>query len=200
MDVVLTAPAAIALLPVLLVLAIGIKLDSSGPVFYRQVRVGRNGKLFNILKFRSMVWREADGGSKITVAGDARVTRFGHFLRRHKLDELPQLFNVLVGEMSLVGPRPEVPEYVECYPEPARSIVLSVRPGITDNASLEFRDESELLRREDDPERVYREQVLPRKLAIYQRYVCESTLSGDLRLIIRTVLAVFRIGEARRRS
>lgn len=199
MDVVLTTPAVVALLPVFLVLAIGIKLDSSGPVFYRQVRVGRNGRPFNIWKFRSMAWREADAGSKITIAGDARITRFGHFLRRYKLDELPQLFNVLVGEMSLVGPRPEVPEYVECYPEPARSIVLSVRPGITDNASLEFRDESELLGPEDDCERVYREQILPRKLAIYERYVSERTLSGDFRLIIRTVLAVFRIGEPLRR-
>lgn len=197
MDIVLTAPAAVALLPLFLALAIGIKLDSPGPVFYRQVRVGRYGKPFRIWKFRSMVWREGHAGSKVTVAGDARITRFGQFLRRYKLDELPQLFNVLVGEMSLVGPRPEVPEYVGCYPEPARSIVLSVCPGITDNASLEFRDEGELLRSEKDPERVYREQILPRKLAIYQRYVSERTLVGDFGLIIRTVLAVFRIGKTR---
>ena len=195
MDVVLTAPAAVALLPLFLALAIGIKLDSPGPVFYRQVRVGRYGKPFRVWKFRSMVWHEADPGSKITVAGDARITPFGQFLRKYKLDELPQLFNVLVGEMSLVGPRPEVPEYVEYYPEPARSIVLSVSPGITDNASLEFRDENELLRSEEDPERVYREQILPRKLAIYQRYVSQRTLIGDLRLVCRTVLAVFRVGR-----
>src|SRR6266404_3773721 len=154
MDVVLTAPAAVALLPLFLALAIGIKLDSPGPVFYRQVRVGRYGKPFRVWKFRSMVWHEADPGPKITVAGDARITPFGQFLRKYKLDELPQLFTVLVGEMSLVGPRPEVPEYVECYSDSARSIVLSVTPGISATPSWVSRYNCELPPAEERNERV----------------------------------------------
>jgi lipopolysaccharide/colanic/teichoic acid biosynthesis glycosyltransferase len=176
-------------LPLLLV-ALAIKLDSPGPVFYRQVRVGRRGREFRIHKFRTMAHNPTDRSPQLTVGADARITRVGAFLRRTKLDELAQLFDVLDGTMSLVGPRPEVPRYVALYPADLREKVLSVRPGITDFASIEYRDEGELLAQSNDPERTYREVILPTKLALQARYVDRSGLGTDLVLIGRTVWAI----------
>lgn len=176
-------------LPLALV-ALAIKFDSPGPVFYRQVRVGRFGREFRIHKFRTMAHDPGDRGPQLTVGLDARITRVGAFLRRTKLDELAQLFDVFAGTMSLVGPRPEVPRYVALYPAELRQKVLSVRPGITDFASIEYRDESTLLARSTDPERTYREVILPTKLALQARYVDRSGLGTDLVLIGRTVWAI----------
>ncbi len=176
--------------PLLLAVAVAIKLDSPGPVFYRQERVGRGGRVFRIHKFRSMTHNPVDRGPQLTVGADARITRVGAWLRRSKVDELAQLIDVLRGDMSLVGPRPEVPRYVAMYPQALRDKVLSVRPGITDFASIEFRDENALLARSADPERSYREEVLPVKLALQARYVDEAGLLTDLRLILRTLRAI----------
>ncbi len=180
---------AVLALPLALV-ALAIKLDSPGPVFYRQVRVGLRGREFRIHKFRTMAHDPGDRGPQLTVGLDARITHVGAFLRRTKLDELAQLFDVFEGTMSLVGPRPEVPRYVALYPAALREKVLSVRPGITDFASIEYRDESTLLARSADPERTYRELILPTKLALQARYVDRSGLGTDLVLIGRTVWAI----------
>lgn len=186
-DLLLAAPALLLLAPAFALIALAIKFDSPGPVFFRQVRVGRHGVPFRIHKFRTMRHDPEDAGRQITVGADARITRVGAFLRRSKLDELPQLIDVLAGTMSLVGPRPEVPRYVALYPEAVRETVLSVRPGITDLASIEFRRESELLARSPDPERAYVEQVLPAKLRLAQAYVERSSLRTDLQVIARTL-------------
>ena len=178
------------LLPALIAVAAWIKLDSPGPVFFRQARVERFGRSFLIHKFRTM--REDNAGLQITVGADARITAAGGFLRASKLDELPQLWDVLRGAMSLVGPRPEVPRYVALYPAELREIVLSVRPGITDLASLEYRDESAVLARAADPERAYVDEVLPAKLALSARYVREASVIGDLRLIVATVRTILK--------
>jgi lipopolysaccharide/colanic/teichoic acid biosynthesis glycosyltransferase len=175
------------LAPLLLPIALAIKLDSPGPVFYRQQRVGRHGVPFRIHKFRTMTHDEADAGPQITVGADARITRLGARLRRHKLDELPQLLDVLQGTMSLVGPRPEVPRYVALYPPELRARVLSVRPGITDLASIAFHDESALLARAADPEREYLQVVLPRKLALAASYADAPSLGTDLKILWRTL-------------
>jgi len=179
--------------PLLLLIALAVRLDSPGPVLFRQERVGRGGRTFLIRKFRTM--RHGAAGAAITVGADARITRVGAFLRRHKLDELPQLIDVLQGSMSLVGPRPEVPRYVALYPEAVRDKVLSVRPGLTDLASIEYRDESEQLARAADPEHEYVHVVLPRKLALAQAYVEQASLATDLRLIVRTLAVLW--GRAR---
>jgi len=176
--------------PLLLLIAAAIKLDSPGPVFYRQVRVGRFGREFRIHKFRTMGHKPGDRGPQLTVGADARITRMGGWLRRSKLDELAQLLDVLQGTMSLVGPRPEVPRYVALYPAALRDKVLSVRPGITDFASIEYRDESTLLARSPDPERTYRDEVLPIKLALQARYVDQAGVWTDLCLIARTLRAL----------
>lgn len=184
------ALAGLALLwPLLLAIALWVKLDSPGPVFFRQVRVGRGGQLFRIHKFRTMqVHAEREG--QLTVGADARVTGAGRILRRTKLDELPQLLDVLYGDMSVVGPRPEVPRYVAHYPDAVRAIVLSVRPGITDWASIRMIDENEILGRAADPERAYVEQVLPEKLGYYVRYAQGYTLAEDLKIIVATLLKI----------
>jgi lipopolysaccharide/colanic/teichoic acid biosynthesis glycosyltransferase len=177
------------LAPLLLALALWVRLDSPGPALFRQVRVGRRGVPFAILKLRTM--RAAtDGGAQLTVGEDARITRAGRFLRRSKLDELPQLINVVLGSMSLVGPRPEVPRYVACWPDEARRTVLSVRPGVTDWAALLYRDENAILGRAADPERTYVETILPVKLRCYRRYVRERSFGGDLRILWRTLAAL----------
>jgi lipopolysaccharide/colanic/teichoic acid biosynthesis glycosyltransferase len=173
--------------PLLLGIALWIKLDSPGPVFFRQQRVGRFGVPFRIHKFRSMAESAAQGGLQITVGADPRITRAGRFLRRSKLDELPQLIDVVMGTMSLVGPRPEVSRYVAMYPAALRDKVLSVRPGITDPASIEYRDESTLLAQADDPERVYIEQVMPVKLRYAAQYVDQMSVPNDVRLILATL-------------
>ncbi|CAB3898352.1 sugar transferase [Achromobacter sp. CF-sbj1-Ac2-l] len=177
--------------PVFALIALAVKLDSPGPVFFRQVRVGRNGRPFRIHKFRSM--HIADKGQReITVNNDPRVTRSGKLLRKWKLDELPQLIDVLRGAMSLVGPRPEVPRYVELYPSDMRSLILSVRPGITDLASIQFRDENTLLDQAGDPEAVYIHQILPEKLRLQAEYVRERSFFYDLRILWQTVIKVIK--------
>lgn len=177
----------VILSPVFLVIAIWIKIDSKGPVFYRQVRVGKNMEPFKIFKFRTMVHDPHDKGLQLTTSDDKRITRSGRFLRKTKLDELPQLINVLTGEMSLVGPRPEVPKYVGYYPEDVRKIVLSVPPGITDRASLEYKNENELLNLSNDPEQTYINEILPIKLRYYLEYVKNRSLLMDIKIILDTL-------------
>jgi len=186
-DLVLAAAGLLLLSPLLLGIALWIKLDSPGPVFFRQQRVGRFGALFRIHKFRSMSDGAPLAGSQLTVGADPRITRAGQVLRRTKLDELPQLIDVLAGTMSLVGPRPEVPRYVAMYPAELRDKVLSVRPGITDPASIEYVEESTLLARAADPERVYIEQIMPAKLRFAARYVEQMSVPNDVRLILATL-------------
>jgi lipopolysaccharide/colanic/teichoic acid biosynthesis glycosyltransferase len=189
-DLLLSGLGLVLLAPLLLGIALWVKLDSRGPVLFRQQRVGRFGRPFMIHKFRTMTVDAPARGPQITVGADPRITRAGQVLRRTKLDELPQLWDVLRGAMSLVGPRPEVPKYVALYPQEMRQLLLSVRPGITDLASLQYRDESAVLAAAADPERAYVDQVLPAKLAISARYVREATLIGDLRLIWATLAAL----------
>lgn len=179
------------LAPLLLLIALAIKLDSQGPVFFRQERVGRFGKTFRIHKFRTMVTDAERRGMQITVGADARVTRVGEVLRKYKLDELPQLIDVLLGSMSLVGPRPEVPKYVHYYPVDVRELVLSVRPGITDRASIEYKDENQLLASSGNPEKTYVDVIIPVKLQFYVAYVRNRTFVGDLKILLDTAKAVF---------
>ncbi len=175
--------------PLFLLVALAVKADTPGPVFFRQERVGRHGRLFRIHKFRTM--RHGAPGATITVGADPRITRVGSWLRRAKLDELPQLIDVLAGSMSLVGPRPELPRYVALYPSALRDKVLSVRPGITDPASIAYRDESEQLARAADPEHEYLHVVLPRKLRLAEAYVERASLVGDIGIILRTLAVVW---------
>ena len=191
LDIVASALGLALLWPLLLAIALLIKLDSAGPVFFRQVRVGRHGNPFRIFKFRTMSHVQAAGAPQLTVGPDARITRIGHWLRRTKLDELPQLIDVLRGSMSLVGPRPEVPHYVEQYPAASRERVLSVRPGITDFASVHYRNESDLLARAADPEREYLDVILPSKLRYAMHYVDNVSLADDLRVLGLTLRTVF---------
>lgn len=177
--------------PLLAAIGLWIRLDSPGPVLFRQVRVGRHGVPFAILKFRTMSAR-TDPRRLLTVGRDARITRPGRILRKYKLDELPQLFNVIHGTMSLVGPRPEVPRYVACYPARERALVLSVKPGITDWASILFKDENAILGAALDPEQTYIDTILPTKLEYYVRYVRERTFWVDLKIILRTLCAIAR--------
>lgn len=190
-DFIVALLALFILLPFFLVVAVLIKADSKGAVFFRQTRVGKGGKLFKIYKFRTMEQVQPEGGLKITVGGDSRITKIGRALRKSKLDELPQLINIIKGEMSFVGPRPEVPEYVEHYSQQDKDIVLSVRPGITDLASIEFRDENDILAGEDEPEKAYIEKILPEKLKYCRFYVDNQSFFGDIAIILRTIKAVF---------
>jgi lipopolysaccharide/colanic/teichoic acid biosynthesis glycosyltransferase len=187
-DVVAAGLGLILLSPLLAAIAIAIKLDDGGPVLYRAWRAGKGGAPFRLLKFRTMFVDADKRGPAITAKGDSRVTRTGRFLRRTKLDELPQLINVLKGEMSLVGPRPEDPRYVALY-TPEQRQVLSVAPGITSAASLTYRHEEQLLSG-DDWEAVYRTQVLPAKLTIDLDYLKRRTLWSDIKLIFHTIVAV----------
>lgn len=184
-DIVASGCGLIVLSPVFLILAIWIKLDSPGPVFYRQVRVGRGNKDFRIFKFRSMRVG-SDKGSLVTIGGhDPRITRSGYFIRKFKLDEFPQLINVFVGDMSLVGPRPEVRHYVD-YWTPEQMHVLDVRPGITDPASIKFRNENELMEQAEDPEKYYIEVIMQEKIKLYLEYVRNHSFLGDIGLIFKT--------------
>jgi len=178
----------LVLSPLLAAVALAVRCSGPGPILFRQGRVGLRGKPFDILKFRTMR-TSPDAGPLITSAGDPRVTRVGRVLRRWKLDELPQLVNVLRGEMSFVGPRPEVPRYVDMFAE-AYQELLAVRPGITDLASLTFRDEETLLARSANAEELYVHEILPRKLALSRAYVQQRSLGLDVRLIARTVAAI----------
>ena len=180
----------LVLAPVFVLIVLLIKRDGDGAVLFKQERVGLHGKLFKLLKFRTMVVNAEKLGAKVTTGNDPRITNSGHWLRKYKLDELPQLFNVLKGEMSLVGPRPEVPEYVAFYTEQQKQIILSVPPGITDLASIEFRNENELLTGSQDPVKDYREKVLPIKLSYYEQYVKERSLWVDFKLILKTIKAI----------
>lgn len=191
-DILLSSLGLLMLAPVLLLIALAVKLDSPGPVFFRQERVGRFGAPFRIHKFRTMRHDHGGKGLQITVGADSRITRVGGFLRRSKLDELPQLIDVWVGSMSLVGPRPEVPRYVAHYPAAMREKVLSVRPGITDIASIEYRDESSVLAQAADPEQAYIHEVLPHKLALAASYVDQASVWTDVRLIWRTIMVIVR--------
>jgi lipopolysaccharide/colanic/teichoic acid biosynthesis glycosyltransferase len=190
-DLLCAAAGLLLLSPLLLLIALAIKLDSPGPVFFRQERVGRHGVPFRIFKFRTMAIGPPSGGIALTVAGDRRITRVGAWLRRTKLDELAQLIDVLRGTMSLVGPRPEVPRYVAHYPPEWRERLLSVRPGITDFASVRYRNENELLADADDPEREYIDVVLPTKLRYALHYVDKPSIATDLRVIGLTLRTVF---------
>ena len=188
-DLFVSGIALIILLPVFLVIAVLIKFDSKGPVFFRQVRVGRYNKDFRIFKFRSMRIG-SDKGSQITVGGrDPRVTRIGYYLRKFKLDELPQLINVFSGDMSFVGPRPEVRKYVN-YWTPEQMRVLDVRPGITDNASIRFSNENEILDKVDDPESYYINVIMQEKLSLYMEYVDNHSFWGDVQIVFRTIKKV----------
>jgi lipopolysaccharide/colanic/teichoic acid biosynthesis glycosyltransferase len=190
-DLVLASLGLVVLSPLMASIALWIKLDSRGPVFFRQERVGRHGRTFWIHKFRTMAHANSASGALLTVGADSRVTRAGLHLRRSKLDELPQFLDVIAGDMSLVGPRPEVPRYVALYPAALRAKVLSVRPGITDLASIEYRDESALLARADDPEREYVDVVMPAKLRAAALYVDQMSLATDVRVLGATLRALW---------
>lgn len=190
-DIMASGCGLLVLSPIFLILAIWIKLDSKGPVFYRQVRVGKNGKDFRIFKFRSMVVN-ADKGSLITVGGrDPRITRSGYYIRKYKLDELAQLINVFIGDMSLVGPRPEVRKYVDLYTEEQKK-VLTVRPGITDYASIEYMDENVLLEKSSDPDKTYIEEIMPAKIELNMRYINNPKLYEYFKLIFLTIFKIAR--------
>ena len=190
-DIVASGLGLIVLSPLFLILAIWIKLDSKGPVFYRQVRVGRGNKDFRIFKFRSMRVG-ADKGSLVTIGGhDPRVTRSGYFIRKFKFDELPQLINVFLGDMSLVGPRPEVRHYVD-YWTPEQMHVLDVRPGITDTASIKFRNENELMEKAEDPEKYYIEVIMQEKIRLYLEYVENHSFLYDFGLILKTFWVIVK--------
>ena len=190
-DFILSLVGLVVLAPIFIVLAIWIKIDSKGPVFYKQVRVGQNGVDFGLFKFRSMVV-DADKKGLITVGGrDPRITRSGYFIRKYKLDELPQLINVLLGDMSLVGPRPEVRKYVELYTDEQQK-VLSVKPGITDYASIEYMDENEILGKSTDPEKTYIEEIMPEKIKYNMKYIKNRSLIEYFKIIFLTVLKIIR--------
>lgn len=190
-DVFVSGLALIVLTPLLLIVAVAVKLDSPGPVFFRQTRVGRGGQTFRMFKFRSMIDGAAKVGPALTVRADPRITRLGALLREFKIDELPQLINVLAGSMSFVGPRPEVPEYMDFYTSMQRRIILSMRPGITDYAAILFRDEARILSAESDPAEVYRHRIMPIKFALYERYSREIGLLNDLRIILATLALLY---------
>ena len=177
----------IVLSPILIVIALIIKKESDGPVFFKQIRVGEKGKNFEILKYRTMVVDAEKLGRQITVGNDNRITKIGGFLRKYKLDELPQLINVFKGDMSLVGPRPEVPRYVEMYNEEQRK-VLDVKPGITDLASIRSRDENELLGTAEDPDDMYINTIMPDKLALNLEYINKSNVFFDVYIILKTIV------------
>ena len=190
-DIVASGLGLLILCPIFIIVAIWIKLDSKGPVFYRQVRVGRYNKDFRIFKFRSMRIG-SDKGSLVTIGGrDPRVTRSGYFIRKFKIDELPQLINVFIGNMSLVGPRPEVRHYVN-YWTPEQMRALDVRPGITDPASIRFRNENELLEQAEDPEKYYIEVIMQDKIKLYLEYVENASFWYDIKLIFQTFWVIIK--------
>ncbi len=190
-DIVSCTLAVLLLFPFGLLIALCIVCGSKGGVFYRQVRVGKDGKDFKLLKFRTMRPNADRQGLLITVGNDQRITRIGGFLRKYKIDELPQLLNIIKGDMSVVGPRPEVRRYVELYDERQRR-VLTVRPGLTDYASLKYISESELLAKSDDPEKTYIEEIMPAKLELNLQYIDNQSLKEDLKLIFQTLFSIFK--------
>lgn len=192
-DLTLSVLGLLILLPVLMLTASLIKCSSPGPVLFKQERIGLNGQPFQIIKLRTMVVDAEKSGRQITVYDDPRITKVGKYLRKFKIDELPQLYNILKGEMSLVGPRPEVKKYVEMYSE-QQLAVLSVKPGITDYASIEFRNEDELLALSDNPEQVYIEIIMPYKLKLGLKYIKDMSLITDLKILLFTLLPGMRGG------
>lgn len=180
----------IILLPFMLIIAILIKIDSKGPIFFKQIRVTKGGREFKILKYRTMRVG-SDKYSQITVGKDERITKIGSFLRKYKLDEIPQLINVLIGDMSLVGPRPEVPKYVALYTDEQKEI-LKVRAGITDYASIEFSDENDLLASEKNPEEAYIEKIMPKKIELNKKYLSEISVLTDIRIILLTIKKILK--------
>lgn len=188
-DIVASALGLLVLVPLFLVVAVRIKMDSKGPVFFRQTRMGKKAEPFRIFKFRTMVQDAESRGRQITVGDDARITNSGAFLRKWKIDELPQLINVLIGDMSLVGPRPEVPKYLPYYTDEDLS-ALWIRPGITAPSSVHFRDENDLLAEAEDPEAFYINEILPKKNALNRAYVRDFSLWGDIKIILGTFHAL----------
>ncbi len=189
-DIIVSFFALFILLPIFVVLGIAIAIESKGGIFYKQKRVGKNGKEFKLFKFRSM-YADADKKGLLTVGGrDSRITKVGYFIRKYKLDELPQLINVLKGDMSIVGPRPEVKKYTDLYSEEQKK-VLSARPGITDPASLKYRNENDLLAKAENPEKYYIEKIMPEKIKISIDYINKRNFFADLKVIFNTVFSVF---------
>jgi len=182
----------VLLTPLYLIVAIAIRIDSPGPILFRQIRVGRRGAPFTIHKFRTMRAIQHENAPQITVGADPRITRTGTFLRKFKIDEIPQLFDVFIGKMSLVGPRPEVPQYIKYYPSDLKDIIFSVRPGITDLSSIIFLNESDILKESNDPEKFYIEQILPTKLNRQREYVENVSLMSDLKIIATTLLHIIK--------
>ena len=189
-DITLSLFGLIILLPFMLIIAVFIKFDSKGPIFFRQVRVTKNGKEFKIFKYRTMKVG-SDKYSQITVGKDGRITKIGSFLRKYKLDEIPQLINVFIGDMSLVGPRPEVPKYVALYTDEQKEI-LKVRAGITDYASIEFSDENNLLALEEDSEKAYIEKIMPKKIELNKKYLSEISILADIKIILLTIKKILK--------
>ena len=189
-DITLSLFGLIILLPFMLIIAILIKFDSKGTVFFKQIRITKGGKEFKIFKYRTMKVG-SDKYSQITVGKDERITKIGSFLRKYKLDEIPQLINVLIGDMSLVGPRPEVPKYVALYTDEQKEI-LKVRAGITDYASIEFSNENDLLALEEDPEKAYIEKVMPKKIELNKKYLSEISILTDIRIILLTIKKILK--------
>jgi len=186
-DIVFSFLGLIFLLPIFVVISFLIKLDSAGPVFYRGIRVGQRSRHFKIYKFRTMVINAEKIGGHSTANDDKRITRFGRYLRKYKLDELPQLINVFKGEMSFVGPRPEVLQYIDLLTKKERSTILSIRPGITDYASLWNSDEGSILAASPDPEKIYLEKIRPQKIKLQLRYVKHYSLLIDIKIILKTI-------------
>ncbi len=189
-DIISSLLGLILLSPFMIIIAILIKFDSKGPIFFKQVRVTKNGREFKIFKYRTMRVG-SDKFSQITVGKDSRITKVGDFLRKYKLDEIPQLINVLIGDMSLVGPRPEVPKYVALYTEEQREI-LKVRAGITDYASIEFSNENDILANEADPEKAYIEKIMPRKIELNKKYLSEISVMTDVKIILLTIKKILK--------
>lgn len=185
-DLIITITGLIILSPLFFLIAIAIKVYDNGPVLYKQKRIGRNGKIFTMVKFRTMVPDADKKGKLITMGSDDRITRVGKILRKYKLDEFPQLFNVLIGEMSLVGPRPEVEKYVKLYNDDQKR-VLNLTPGITDPASLEYFNESELLAEAEEPEELYIQKIMPDKIKINLNYADKASILSDFSIIIKTI-------------
>ena len=189
-DITLSLFGLIILLPFMLIIAILIKFDSKGTVFFKQIRITKGGKEFKIFKYRTMK-AGSDKYSQITVGKDERITKIGSFLRKYKLDEIPQLINVLIGDMSLVGPRPEVPKYVALYTDEQKEI-LKVKAGITDYASIEFSDENDLLASEEDPEKEYIEKIIPKKIELNKKYLSEISVLADIKIILLTIKKILK--------
>lgn len=189
-DITLSLFGLIILLPFMLIIAILIKFDSKGTIFFKQIRVTKDGKEFKIFKYRTMKVG-SDRYSQITVGQDERITKIGSFLRKYKLDEIPQLINVLIGDMSLVGPRPEVPKYVALYTDEQKEI-LKVRAGITDYASIEFSDENDLLTSEKNPEEAYIEKIMPKKIELNKKYLSEISVLTDIKIILLTIKKILK--------